>query len=97
MCGATHSAAEETGGLPEYLQDLFTRSCRWLNSEQSEKLKGLLIKYQTVFAVNDEDLGRTNLVKHTINVGNAKPIKQLLPDDSPWLRGSLRRQRLRKC
>ena len=76
VCGATHSAAEETGGLPEYLQDIFTRSCRWLNSEQSEKLEGLLIKYQTVFAVNDEDLGRTNLVKHTINVGTAKPIKQ---------------------
>ena len=29
-----------------------------------------------MFAKTDHDLGRTNILEHTIDIGNARPIKQ---------------------
>jgi hypothetical protein len=35
-----------------------------------------LQKYSHPFSVNDYDLGLTHLVEHTIDTGDAKPVKQ---------------------
>lgn len=35
-------------------------------------------RYDGLFAASDEDLGRTDVVKHPIETGNARPIKQPL-------------------
>ena len=55
---------------------MYQRSCIQLDTDQSLRLKELLLEFVGVFAVDDDDLGRTALVKHTINVGDAKPVKQ---------------------
>jgi len=39
-------------------------------------LAQLLIKYQNVFSKNSDDIGRTDLVKHSINTGTAAPLRQ---------------------
>ncbi|XP_043064105.1 uncharacterized protein LOC122320095 [Drosophila ficusphila] len=36
----------------------------------------LLQRYELVFAQRDDDMGRTNLAHHTIDTGQARPIKQ---------------------
>ncbi|XP_072039013.1 uncharacterized protein [Amphiura filiformis] len=61
--------------LPEYLQDLWERSKQNLSKVEQESLQKLLIKYKHVFAKSKTDLGRTNLVKHHIDTGDAPPVK----------------------
>lgn len=62
--------------LPEYLQDLFDRSTVNLDADQSNQLRQLLIKYQTIFSKSSEDIGCTDRVTHKINTGVATPIRQ---------------------
>ena len=62
--------------LPSHLQDLFERRIVHLSSNDQEKLKELLTKYQDVFARSNVDVGQTDRAKHRINTGTAKPIRQ---------------------
>ena len=54
----------------------------WTN-EQHEKARALLVKYSFLFAMDSMDLGKTDLVKHHIELTNYTPIKdwyrQILP------------------
>ena len=47
-----------------------------LNSGEMDKLKALLLKFSDVFALDDSELGRTSVVRHSIDTGDRKPIKQ---------------------
>ena len=42
------------------------------------ELKTILHKYSDVFSRSEYDIGCTGLAKHTIDTGNARPIKQML-------------------
>lgn len=72
----TVCSTDTISGLPEHLVDLMTRSTKHLDLEETLKLKKLLIKFQSVFATSSDNLGRTDLVHHTINTGPANPIRQ---------------------
>ena len=60
-----------------------------LTQKQEQKVEELLNEHQDVFtkSISKEgqtsDLGRTNVVTHTIDTGNAKPIKQRPYKSSP--------------
>ena len=62
--------------LPVYLQDVFARSSVHLDCSQREVLAKLPLDYHQVFARSTDDLSKTNLVQHTINTGNAIPVRQ---------------------
>ncbi len=47
-----------------------------LTAEQKGKLMDLLYKHSAVFAADNLDLGRTSVVQHRIDTGDAPPIKQ---------------------
>src|SRR3989337_3034235 len=47
-----------------------------LNTQQKEEFGKLMKKYEEIFVRTKNELGRTNVVKHKINTGDAKPIKQ---------------------
>ena len=72
----TESSHQEDGEIPDYLQDLWERSITELDAPKQQQLKTLLLKHQDLFAKNKEDTGTTGLVKHTINTGDATPIRQ---------------------
>ena len=61
--------------VPQHLQPLLDSASETLTNEQQESLSALLIEFQDIFMGPDGKLGRTDLVKHTIDIGNAKPIK----------------------
>ena len=64
-------------GLPEYLHDLYLKSCEKIeNAKVQEKLGQLLIKHKNVFAKDKSDLGYCDLVEHEINTGMAAPIRE---------------------
>lgn len=47
-----------------------------LTNNQYETVKHLLREYSHVFSTGPLDLGRTNLVQHTIELEDTKPFKQ---------------------
>ena len=64
--------------LPSYLQELYDQTVRESKIEPdiTSSFKEFLKKHRTVFAENDSDLGRTELVQHNIETANALPIRQ---------------------
>ena len=64
--------------LPSTVQQLFDESTKGLEPEQSRMVYDLLLKYSSVFAKDDSDLGRTNVVRHKICTDGSKPVKQPL-------------------
>ncbi len=61
--------------VPSHLQDLWQRSVVCLTEEQAGEVGQLLSRYADVFSKGDHDLGCTDLVKHHIHTGDARPIK----------------------
>ena len=54
-----------------------------LTEGEKGKLRNLIIEYSDVFAKDPSELGRTNVVQHTIDTGTHPPIKQL-PHRTPF-------------
>ena len=63
-------------GLPEHLHDLYKRSAVNLDREHHCELEKCLEDFQDVFSKGDHDIGRTDVVRHQIKTGDAKPIKE---------------------
>ncbi|XP_053373939.1 uncharacterized protein LOC128546704 [Mercenaria mercenaria] len=61
---------------PEHLQNLYQKTIIGMSTDQQRHVSKLLIKYASVFSQSDHDLGGTNIIRHKISTGNAKPIKQ---------------------
>ena len=65
--------------IPDYLRDLFQRSCKNLSDNyHKEQLAKLLNEHSGAFAQDKMDLGTCSLIKHQINTGSAAPIRQPL-------------------
>src|SRR5688500_12343065 len=47
-----------------------------LTDTQQKAMKKIIQKNEDIFIKEKYELGRTNVVKHTIDTGNEKPIKQ---------------------
>ena len=62
--------------LPEHLKGLYEESIRGKSKGQYAQVHSLLQKHENVFSKDKYDLGHAHLVEHTIDTGNAKPIKQ---------------------
>jgi hypothetical protein len=63
--------------LPDHLSDMFKKSAENLDPDQTEVLRNFLIKHQNVFSRDSNDIGHSSLVKHSIDTGNAKPVKNI--------------------
>ena len=63
------------GWSPDLIH-LYERSCGDLNSSEKRQLFDLFEKHKSTFASSPTDLGRTSIVQHTIDTGDAAPIKQ---------------------
>ena len=62
--------------LPEFLKPLVENTSGDLKETELFGLTRLLYQYQDIFKSPDGQLGRTNLVQHRVDTGNAVPIKQ---------------------
>jgi len=62
--------------VPKHLKELLRQSTENLNEDQHKEVAKVLMDFQAIFSKDDVDLGRTNLVKHHINTGNAAPLRQ---------------------
>ena len=72
----TSKPQSQEGDLPEHLSGLFTRSVSNLSNSEQKQLKSLLVNFQHIFSKGSGDLGCFSEIKHKINTGNEKPVKQ---------------------
>jgi hypothetical protein len=47
-----------------------------LDTTETQALEGLIAEFLDVFATNSDDFGRTDRVRHRIDTGHARPIRQ---------------------
>ena len=63
-----------------------------LTKEQKAQLEKLLMSYRDVFANSIEEIGKTSILKHTIDTGDHPPIRQRAYRASPQARLEIERQ-----
>ena len=72
-----HSGSLNHTQVPSHLQELYQQSAGGCDDQQKSKLADLLSKYASVFSASSTDVGRTDLVQHSIpTLPNTAPIKQ---------------------
>ena len=69
-------ADEPRAPVPEHLRELYEKSAKGKSEEQKRKIHNLFLDHQNVFAKDEFDIGQTNLVEHTIDTGDFRPVKQ---------------------
>ncbi len=60
--------------LPEYLQPLMKGVADDLTLRQREELAAAIYEFRDVFSSGPTDIGKTGLVKHTIDTGDQRPV-----------------------
>ena len=65
----------EEGATPPAIRKIWMENCDGLDSRQQELLWVLLLEFKDSFALNEDEVGRTQLVEHEIDTGDAYPIK----------------------
>ena len=74
----TDKSSEQTtsSDLNDTLWNIVNRSTTKLDETQQQDLYNVLLQYHDIFATDKRDLGRTNALKHQINIGDVQPIRQ---------------------
>ena len=62
--------------LPEHLQPLIEGMHRRFSKGEMREITTLLVEYEDIFTQPGGKLGRTAIVRHKIDTGEAQPIKQ---------------------
>ncbi|CAC5421299.1 unnamed protein product [Mytilus coruscus] len=62
--------------MPDHIQTVYDNYINELSENQKVQFKELLLKFQVSFFKSATDIGRTELIEHTIDTGQAHPIKQ---------------------
>ena len=66
----------KSGVVPDHLKDMYTEVSQDCSPEEQQVIAKLLCKFSDTFSKNETDLGLTTLVEHSIDTGDAKPVKQ---------------------
>ncbi len=61
--------------LSEYLQSLMEGVADDLTLQQREEFAAAIYEFRDVFSSGPTDMGRTGLVKHTIDTGDQRPVR----------------------
>lgn len=62
-----------------------------LTEDERQQLYAVLVEYADIFAEEPDDLGRTDKIKHSVNTGDAPPIRQPVRRIPPFRRDEARR------
>ena len=72
-----HQTFEADDNVPPHVRQLYLESLPLLQTvQQRNRLAQMLSNYSDCFATSADDIGRTSLVKHKIDTGDAKPVRQ---------------------
>jgi hypothetical protein len=66
----------EEEGSNDYVASILAHADPQVTEEEREQLRPLLLKYREVFSQTEFDLGQTGLIRHRIETGESRPIRQ---------------------
>lgn len=69
---AAHHDPEET---VEVVRAVWKKNCDGLDEVEQDQLWQLLLEFKDSFSVSEDDVGKTNLIEHNIDTGDAQPIR----------------------
>ena len=72
---------EHVQKVPEHISTLLDATLSQLEGEEEDEKKAitlLLIAYQDIFAVDETDIGKTDVITHDVDTGGCKPVCQPL-------------------
>ena len=72
------SAASVKPESTDFIKEMFNKIVLEITEDQKMQVEGLLQENKKVLSTSEFDLGRTNLVRHTIDTGTNRPFKQPL-------------------
>ena len=73
----TRKQFESDKTIPEHVRQLYEQTLPQLQTaKQRDRLTSILIDYADFFARHKDDIGRTHMIKHEIETGDAKPVRQ---------------------
>ena len=64
--------------LPEYMDKLAEGVDSSTPKEVVSRLRNLMLEYRRIFSESDQDLGLTDVLRHHIDTGSARPVRQPL-------------------
>ncbi|MDZ7612307.1 MAG: RNase H-like domain-containing protein [Flavobacteriaceae bacterium] len=74
---------EEIQERVDVLRSLADQADAEVPGELRDRLYQLLVKYQQAFSFHENDLGRTGVLRHSIDTGDARPVRQALRRQPP--------------
>ena len=75
--------AEQEIQIPEHIKQLHEKTVKMLTKDQEKLVTALLTEYADIFAKDGRDIGKTTLIAHDVDTGNAKPVSQAVRRMSP--------------
>jgi hypothetical protein len=75
-----------------YLNSMFGAVDETVSQDAKTAFIGLVSKYQSIFSQGDHDLGCATAVKHRIDTGDSKPVRQCLRRQPPHYQEEIDRQ-----
>ena len=76
--GCAEMAGESQAPLSPHLRKVIANFSDCLTAAQRDAAQSLVVKNGSLFSANEFDIGRTTLVRHEIDTGDARPFKQPL-------------------
>jgi predicted aspartyl protease len=73
----TDKSTSDSSSL-EHLEELIEGVDEVVTVGERQELRDLLYEYKDIFSTSEFDLGKTDIVKHQIDTGDSRPIKQAL-------------------
>jgi len=73
-----NQADGDSEAVPEYIQKLVDGVDDSITENACLALEAILMKHADVFSQNENDLGKTDIIMHHIDTGDARPVRQPL-------------------
>ena len=74
----TTPKTRKTDSVPTILKSVLDTLPTDVSPDQRKQVQDLLEEYVDIFSSGTYDMGRTNLIEHTIDTGSNRPIRQAL-------------------
>ena len=69
--------------MPEHMKVIHEKSTVNLEPSEQARVTDLLLEFEDIFAKDSKDIGKTTLITHDVNTGDAKPVCQAVRRQSP--------------
>ncbi|VDI33903.1 Hypothetical predicted protein [Mytilus galloprovincialis] len=74
--GTSYGEPDEAPNIPPHLLEVFEKAQSGRTKDEIVEIASLLHDFEDIFSKNEDDIGLTHLIEHSIDTGTAKPVKQ---------------------